>query len=93
MPGLAEPVHRSEAALTLLRRRLAGEWIGVTEENRPIYRELVEAGLMYPVHTLVNGTDGYYRPTDAACELRGTLTASSPSIQLPLPAISASTDG
>ena len=29
----------TDAARSLLHRRLAGEWVGVTEENRPIYRE------------------------------------------------------
>jgi hypothetical protein len=61
----------SEAALSLLRRRMAGEWVGVTEENRPVYRELVEAGLMMPLNTFLNGKEGYYRPTEAACDFKG----------------------
>jgi hypothetical protein len=75
----------SEAAHSLLRRRLAREWVEVTEETRPVYRELVEAGLMYPVHTFLGGNEGYYRPTDAACDLRDAVSANSPSSPIPLP--------
>jgi hypothetical protein len=62
----AESIQLSDAALVLLRTRLAGEWVGVTDDNRPIYRELVAAGLMYPVSTFLHGKEGYYRPTEAA---------------------------
>jgi hypothetical protein len=31
----------SDAARALLRRRLAGEWVEVTVQTRPLYRELV----------------------------------------------------
>jgi hypothetical protein len=88
-----QTVSLSEAALTLLRRRLAAEWVAVTEENRPLYRELVEAGLMYPVSTFLHGKEGYYRPTDAACDLRDGITASSLSTRPPLPAGSPSPGG
>jgi hypothetical protein len=60
----------SEAALALLRRRLAGERVEVTDESRPIYRELVGAGLMIPLHTFALGRESAYRLTDAACDLR-----------------------
>ena len=73
----------TDAARSLLHRRLAGEWVGVTEENRPIYRELMAAGLVYPVSTLTHGREGYYRPTDAACELRNVLSENSLSTRLP----------
>ena len=75
----------SEAALSLLHRRLAGEWVGVTEENRPLYRELVKAGLMMPLHTFLNGNEGYYRPTDAACDLRDAGVFTAPSTPSPSP--------
>ena len=75
----------SAAALSLLRRRLAREWVGVTEENRPLYRELVDVGLMYPVHTFLGGKEGYYRPTDAACDLRDAVSANSPPSPIPVP--------
>jgi hypothetical protein len=73
----------SDAARDLLRRRLAGEWVGVTEENRPLYRELMAAGLMYPVSTFLHGREGYFRPTDAACALRDQFNA--PCIRPPSP--------
>ena len=60
----------SELAQALLRRRLAGERVEVTGETRPLYRELVEAGLMMPLHTFANGPNSAYRLTDAACDLR-----------------------
>jgi hypothetical protein len=60
----------SPAALSLLLRRLAGERIAVTEENRPLFRELVEAGLMEPLSTFLHGREGNYRPTEAACALK-----------------------
>jgi hypothetical protein len=46
----------SESALALLHRRLAGERVEVTEATRPLYRELVEAGMMMPLHTFSLGT-------------------------------------
>ena len=45
----------SESALALLHRRLAGERVEVTEETRPLYRELVDAGMMMPLHTFSLG--------------------------------------
>ena len=43
----------SESAQALLRRRFAGECVEVTDENRPLYRESVEVGLMMPLHTFL----------------------------------------
>jgi hypothetical protein len=60
----------SESAVALLHRRLAGEWVEVTEESRPLYRELVSAGLMIPLHSFVRGNEGAYRLTEAACAFR-----------------------
>jgi hypothetical protein len=60
----------SEAALSLLRRRLASQWVEVTDETRPLYRELVDAGLMIPLHSFARGKDGAFRLTDAACAFR-----------------------
>lgn len=60
----------SETALALLRRRLAGERVEVTDETRPIFRELVAAGLMMPLHSFANGNEGAYRLTDGACQMR-----------------------
>jgi hypothetical protein len=50
----------SEAALALLRRRLAGEWVEVTDESRPHYRELVDAGMMIPLHSFARGDEGAF---------------------------------
>jgi hypothetical protein len=60
----------SNAAQDLLRRRLAGEWVEVTDETRPLYRELVDAGMMDSLHSFARGAEGAYRLTEAACVLR-----------------------
>jgi hypothetical protein len=60
----------SESAVSLLRRIMAGGWVAVDEETKPIYRELVEAGLMEPLHSFARGKDGAFRPTEAACRFR-----------------------
>ena len=65
----------SEAAQALLRRRLAGERVDVTEQTRPLYRELVEAGLMIPLHTFALGPESAYRLSEAACDLRDGVIA------------------
>jgi hypothetical protein len=67
---LAGPVTLSSEATALLRRRLARERVEVTVETRPLYRELVDAGLMMPLHTFALGPNSAYRLTDAACALR-----------------------
>ena len=36
-------ISLSDAAQDLLRRRLAGEWVEVSDQTRQLYRELVEA--------------------------------------------------
>jgi hypothetical protein len=56
----------SNAALALLRRRIAGEWVPVTEDTRPSYQELVEAGMMETLHSFARGSSGAYRLTEAA---------------------------
>ena len=58
----------SDGALALLRRRLAGERIEVDEFSKPIYRELAEAGLVDPIHTMTGGRDSHYRLTLLAME-------------------------
>ena len=65
-----ETVALSAAALSLLQHRFAGERVEVTDETRPLYRELVEAGLMIPLHTFALGPDSAFRLTEAACNLR-----------------------
>jgi hypothetical protein len=68
----------SEAALAVLRSRLAGRWVEVNEETRPLYRELVDAGLMIPLHSFSRGNEGAYRLTEAACDLPPINGPSSP---------------
>lgn len=71
--------HLSESAAALLDQRLAGERVEVTEASRPLYRELVAAGMMMPLHTFARGNEGAYRLTEAACDLRdGVIAPASP---------------
>ena len=65
-----QTTNLSESATALLRRRLAGERVEVTDETRPAYRELAEAGMMIPLHTFLGGNESAYRLTEAACALR-----------------------
>jgi hypothetical protein len=59
----------SEAARELLRRRLAGDR-EVTDANRPLYRELVAARIMYPVSTWAGGPESTFRFTPAGWDRR-----------------------
>jgi hypothetical protein len=52
----------SVAARERLRRYLAGDR-RVTDEDRPAFRELVEARVMIPVHTFVGGREAEFRLT------------------------------
>jgi hypothetical protein len=70
-------VGLSAGALALLRRRLASERVDVTDETRHLYRELVDAGMMIPLHTFALGRDSAYRLTDAACDMRDGISGSS----------------
>ncbi len=76
---LDEPVILSEAAVNLLRRRLAKELVEVTEENRPLFSELVEAGLMMPLSTWAGGPESRFLFTEMGWNRREEfLTASAP---------------
>jgi hypothetical protein len=59
----------SDATLAVLRKRLAGETVEITAETRPLFRELVDAGLMIPLHTFALGPESAYRLSDGACDL------------------------
>ena len=63
----------TEAAASLLCRRLAGETIEVDDENRILYRELADAGLMEPRHSFSRGDDGFYRVTEAGVRMRDAM--------------------
>jgi hypothetical protein len=67
--GPPDGSNLSEAARELLRRRLAGDR-EVTDANRPLYRELVAARIMYPVSTWVGGPESVFRFTLAGWERR-----------------------
>ena len=85
MSNLAESVCLSGAATALLRSRLAGERVAVTEENRPLYRELVAAGLMEPLSTFLRGGEGNYRPTELAYAANGSSNQLPASSKAPVP--------
>lgn len=72
-----QTIALSESALALLHRRLSGERVEVTDETRPLYRELVDAGMMIPLHTFALGPESAYRLSEAACDLRDGVTAPS----------------
>lgn len=72
---MSSTITLSESAAALLRRRLAGERVEVTEATHPLYRELADAGMMIPLHTFALGPDSAFRLTDAACDLRDGLNA------------------
>ncbi len=61
-----QTIALSEAAMGLLRCRLSGEWVEVTDETRPAYRELVNAGMMIPLHSFARGNEGAYRLVEDA---------------------------
>ncbi len=63
----------SPQAEALLQRRLAGQWVEVTDETLPLYLELVDAALMIPLHSFARGQNGAFWLTEAACELRESL--------------------
>jgi hypothetical protein len=67
----------SEAALSLLRRRVARERVEVSDETRPYFRELACAGLMIPLHTMTGGDESAYRLTEAGVTYLSSRHASS----------------
>ena len=71
----------SEAALSLLRLRLSGQRVEVTDQTRAPYQELATAGLAEPVHTFTKGRDSHYRLTQAAMELEADFL----SVSIPAP--------
>lgn len=74
-------LNLSVDAVSLLHRRLSGEWVEVTDQTRPFYRELVEAGLMSPLHSFARGPEGAYRLTESAISARDQLNG--PSTRVP----------
>jgi len=75
----------SETARALLRRRLADDR-ELTNANRPLYRALVAARIMYPVSTWVGGPESVFRFARAGWERRAEVSL--PSGLLPPPSAS-----
>ena len=73
---MPETFTLSDAALSLLRRRLSGERVEVTSESAAAYRELAGAGFVEAVHT-PRGRDSAYRLTPAAMSQKDVLSATS----------------
>jgi hypothetical protein len=58
-----QTITLSESALSLLRRRLAGD-DQVSEANQAAYRELAAAGIMIPISTWAGGPESVFRFTE-----------------------------
>jgi hypothetical protein len=54
----------SKAAVALLRSRIEGGSREVNDSNLEFYRELVRAGIMYPVSGFTSGPEYLFRWTD-----------------------------
>ncbi len=65
-----ETLDLTAGAVDLLRRRLAGEPVEITDENRPLYRELAGAGLMIPLSTWAGGAESRFLFTEVGWGLR-----------------------
>ena len=74
---MATAIDLSEHALALLRIEGSNR---VTDENRDAYRELEDAGLMEPLHTLAWGRHSAYRITEGGAN---HLKASAPPLPSP----------
>jgi len=66
-------VELSRAARDVLRRRAAGEGVDVTPESLEAYRELVRAGVMYPVSGFLRGPEATFRFTEEGSARRNEL--------------------
>jgi len=60
----------SDSARALLRRIASGERVEITTENRPAFRELAAARIIYLMHTFAKGDDSGYRFTYLGWERR-----------------------
>jgi len=69
-----QTVMLSEAAVALLRSRIEGGSRHVDDSNREAYRELVRAGIMYPVSGFISGPEYLFRWTDDGWARRFELT-------------------
>jgi hypothetical protein len=70
-PSLPDRIDLSEAARELLGRLvLTKERVEVTPENKPIYRELAAAGILFPVSGFATGPEANFRFTDQGWDRR-----------------------
>jgi hypothetical protein len=60
----------SDAALAVLRSRVAGGSRHVDDSNREAYRELARGGIMYPVSGFTSGPEYLFRWTDFGWQRR-----------------------
>ena len=63
----------SQAARDLIARRAAGESVDVTSKNLEVHRELVRAGVMYPVSGFLRGPEAAFRFTEEGWARRDEL--------------------
>ena len=66
-------VELSRAARDVLRHRAAGEGVDVTPESLEPYRELVRAGVMYPVSGFLRGPEAAFLFTEEGWARRDEL--------------------
>jgi hypothetical protein len=65
-----DPSNLSDAARALLGRIATGERVEITGGNRPAFRELAEARIIYLMHTFAGGAESGYRFTLLGWEQR-----------------------
>ena len=70
----------SDAAIALLRYRLASKDNRVTDADREAYRELEQAGIMFALSGLATGSEASFRFSDSGWE---AATSSSPPTPFP----------
>jgi hypothetical protein len=67
--------HLSESARGLLRRIASGVRVGITDQNRPAFRELAAARIIYFMHTFAKGDESGYRFTYSGWQRRFEMIA------------------
>jgi hypothetical protein len=77
---MTDSIRLSNDALEVLRQRLAGNRVDVTDETREAYRELARAGLAEPISGFVRGPESHFRLTKEACDRREEWLTPAPSI-------------
>ncbi len=65
-----QTVALSDAALAVLRSRVEGGSREVNDSNLKAYRELAQAGIMYPLSGFIGGPECLFRWTDSGWERR-----------------------